>query len=393
MAFHRRLIFGAINPRGAGLAYYSTPRSIPWPPLIGATINFTVATMDAATEKVAMIGRLFMKDRTTSTKTLDTSGSSSIGWRAGTITFADAATSMDVGIQGVAAGAGPIAQPDGSFSVKAVCTTGGGNAPTTAAWNTTVPTTGTVSLTHGDMVAVVWDMTARGGVDSVIVDMINSSTFSSSGRGQLPTTNAFISSAWQTTAIVGAGLAPNVVLTFSDGTIGTINLSPPISVFSTESFADATNPDERGMLFQVPWSCMVDGFWANLSPASAAGDFDICLYSDPTGTPTPLATASSILAEQLGQTGPGSVSTFYLPLATEVSLTRATDYVLAIKATGAANVNLTAITVGNAGHKTFYGDVNYNKVTRNGGSGAFTAESDPKVTIYPMGVMMSQLQS
>ncbi len=156
------------------------------------------ATIDAATEKVAMLGRLAIDGRPVGTKTLSTG---TIKYRTGAVTFASGTTKVDIGLQSVASGSGPIAQPNGTYTVKTTLT-GGGGGITANGINTATMNSGIVSLSNGDLVAVVFDMTAVGGADSVIISTGQTWITNSMGSSGMPTTNAFVSSAWQTTQMV-----------------------------------------------------------------------------------------------------------------------------------------------------------------------------------------------
>lgn len=339
--------------------------------------------MNAATDKTAMIGYVYIDGRPGSAKTLSAAGGGSISFRTGTVTFANAGTTIDLGIQDVDAANGVIARPDGAFDVSRTLT-GGTDTISSNTWTTFAMTggSGSKSITHGDLIAVVWDMTAFGGSDSVVLN-IGSGAYA----GSFPVTNEFQSSAWRTTSIGN----PNVVITFDDGTLGIIDSAIPFSLaLQVETYADSSNPDERGIIFQVPWDCKIDGFWANCGISGATSDFTIALYSTPSGTPAVVSGASrTILAEQLAQSTSQGFISFTLPA--EVTLTRNTDYVLAIKADGAGNVRLHSYVFGDTAHRAFLPYASIAKVTRNGGSGAFTAES-PAVTMYQMGVRISALQ-
>lgn len=357
------------------------PQGLMFPPL-NPILAASSATMDAATEKVAHIGHLFIAGRPAAAKTLSTG---SIQFRTSTSVFANGATTLDIGIQDVATSAGPIAQPDGTFDVKTTLT--GGAGISSAAWNTATMTSGSKDMTHGDLIAVVFDMTARGGADSVPITGQNN-MYSVSGA-EFPVTNVFISSAWQTTLTLGAGRTPNVIIVFDDGTLGWLDETVPVSAMhQTDTFSDSTNPDERGMIFQVPWDCKIDALWFHGGVTDANSDYTFRLFSDPTGTPSTLATAT-VLAEQEGVLGVNGLTTRLL--ATEVSLTKATNYGVAIRATGSSNVRLMNHVLGNEAHRAVIpGTTTLAKITRDGGSGAFTAES-PALTMYQMGVRISQL--
>lgn len=55
--------------------------------------------MDAATEKTAMIGRVYISGRPGSAKTISAAGGGSISFRTGTVTFANAGTTIALGIK------------------------------------------------------------------------------------------------------------------------------------------------------------------------------------------------------------------------------------------------------------------------------------------------------
>lgn len=345
------------------------------------------AVVDATGEKFAMIGRLYIDGRPAGAKTLSSSGGN-IQFRAGTVTWVGASGStLEIGIQGVASGSGPIAQPDGSFGAKAQLVAGSGLSANV--WNTVSMTTGTSSLTHGDLVAIVFDMTNRGGADTVTINAANSYEQTGATTTGFPTCNAFVAGAWQTTNSAGASRLPNAIISFDDGTLGWIDHTmPSTSPGNTETFNDTTNPDERGLIFQIPWDCKIDALWAYAGITDANSDFTLKLYSDPTGTPT-LVTSIAVAAENMGVAGlQGFVKGL---LATEVSLTRNTSYILTVRATGSSNTRLAAFTLGNTAHRAFVsGGTTLAKGTRQNDTGAFTAES-PAVTIYAMGVSISQL--
>jgi hypothetical protein len=339
------------------------------------------SALDATAEKLAMIGRVYIDGRPGSAKTISAAGGGSISFRAGTVTFANGGTTVDLGIQDVDAASGVIARPDGAFDVSRTLT-GGTDTITSNTWTTFAMTggTGTKSITHGDIVAIVFDMTARAGADSIILTL-------GSGSANMPVTNEFASAAWRTSS---AGV-PNVVIAFDDGTLAIFDTAIPfLTGQNVETYDDSTNPDERGIIFQVPWDCKIDALWADVGIASATSDFTVTLYSTPLGTPAAVSGASfTVLAEQHGVGSNQAYAAFLLPA--EVTLTRNTDYVLAIKATGAGQVRHQSYVLGNTAHRAFLPYASIAKVTRNNGSGAFSAES-PAITMYQMGVRISALQ-
>lgn len=357
------------------MTYAATPGGMYFPYFLPANFNTGTATaLNAAGEMVAMIGNVYIEGRVSS-KTIDTSGSSAIQFRTAGVTLSNGTTALSVGIQDVSAVLGQPGQPDGTFDVSTVITNAA--APTANAWNTFAMTGGTKTLTHGQLIAVVWDMTARGGADSVSI--------TPGANGTSPGLSYYVTNIDGAGWTIGTALA-NCVITFSDGTLGYLDFAMPISAALNEQFRDIDNPDERALVFQVPWNCKVDALWANVGGQSSTASFNLTLYSDPLGTPASMV-SSAVNVQQLG----ASVSTAKVTvfnLSTEQVLARNTNYAVAIRATGATSTRIVGATLGDSSHRTFYpGGTTLTKGTRDGGSGAFAQTS---TILYQFGVRISQ---
>lgn len=240
----------------------------------GVSVGATSLTMDAVGEAIIMIGHIVTADG--GSHTIDTSGSSSIGWITGTtITFASASTTVKVGIAAVDTANGP---PGRAVNVADVITfdvskslVGGGGGITGAAWQTHVPDSGTKTIANGDLIAVCMQMTARGGTDAVRV------ACSDATIQHLPVVTAFVSAAY--TAMASS---PNTIITFSDGTLGYFFASDVMATSNTRLWNSGSAQAEYGQLFQLPFGMKVSGLWAWVAPAN---DLNMVLYSDPLGTP------------------------------------------------------------------------------------------------------------
>lgn len=344
------------------------------------TPTVSVETAMAATgDKIALLGYAKVAGRATG-KVVSAAGGGSITWRAGTTTWANGTTAMDVGIQGWGA-AGPMLQPDGVYGVKRTLAGGDGNV-TTGATNTLAMTggSGTSTISHGDKIAVVFDMTTRAGADSVIVSAGNllATTL------HAPVTNLYTAAAWRTTG----GKIPNVVITSDDGTLITLEDAAPMASNTIELFADATNPDERGLVFQVPWNSKADGVWVVIGATDANADFTVTLYSDPLGTPASMGNFA-VTVEQSAALGTDRYR--FIPFASEVTLSANTNYAVAVRATGTGTVRMPTWSLLDAAHRALLpGGTTVSKVTRDGGAGAFTAEATP-TTMYGIGVRLSSM--
>lgn len=339
-------------------------------------------TLDATGEKAAAIGRVYWQGRAAS-KTIDTTGSSYIGiLTGGTAVWDDAASTIEIGIQGVNT-SGPVAQPDGSFSVKAAYTGATNTTPPLTDTNSfckAVPTTGTVTLAHGDLISVVVDVTNRGGSDALSI-----AAMQLLGNAFFPVTNAFASAAWGAT---GVGNTPQVVFCASDGTLGFLDGAYPVGLHNDTSWTDATNPDERGLIFQVPFDCKVDALYLMMRSTDATSDFALSLYSTPEATPAIMNAGAATIAVDAAQAGAtGAVNTGIWNLASEVSLTKNTDYCVAVKATN-GTVRLGHVTLGDAAHRALWpAGTTVRSVNRNNGAGDFANSST--TLLYNVGVRIS----
>lgn len=340
--------------------------------------------LDAAGEKVALIGHVFWNGRPGSAKTFSAAGGASIGLRTGAVTFANGTTSIDVGIQDVATATGPPVVPDETFDVQSAALVGGGGAFVANTYTTISMTggSGSKSIAHRDLIAVVIDMTARGGADSVTINMNGGISNSLFGR---PVTGVKIGGTWSV-----HGGHPNVLLTSDDGTLGMLDgWAVPYSVNSVESFADSSNPDERGIVFQVPWDCSVDAIWHATTGAAAGSDFTLKLWSDPLGTPVDITPGGAGLPQLGEQYTTSSNRPSVVPFASVVNLTKNTNYGVTALATGASNITMYVMTLGNEAHRALYmGGTTVAKITRNNSTGAFAAES-PAITRPFIGVRVS----
>lgn len=312
------------------------------------------ATLDAVGEKCVMWGNIFIDGRPSAAKTLSNAGGK-IHWKAGNGTWSNASTVARVGIQDIDAASGPPPVGDGSYDVRADL-----DQPSFTVDNNFVSaamTTGSKSITHGDKLAVVIEMTARGGSDSVLVAGFRN------GRGwpgmsAPPNTSAAVSS-------------PNIIFEFDDGTLGWFFGSVGgISVGnSSESWQDSTNPDERGNLLRVPWNCEIDALVTSIAGNTSASDGRLAIYATPLGTPTELR-GVNLLGEQRVAT----VDNQQIYPITTIRLSRDTDYVVALKANSTGTFGGLPVTLNDANFRKSFGPyMQYAAyATRNGGSGSFS---------------------
>ena len=244
-----------------------------------ATLNVVI---DATNEACIMIGQIETSDE--GTHTIDTTGSSKIEWRAGAVTFANAGTTVKVGIAAVDTTTGP---PGRAVNTAGVITfdvsksmVGGGGGITANAVQSHVPDAGSKTIAHGDLVAICVQATARAGADSIGITLASTSSI------QRPSVTSFLSATYADVAAV-----PNAFITFSDGATGWVMGTSFFSAMDERTFASGAATKEYGQLYQFGFPVKIYGLygWVNL----AGSDFDAILYSNPlSGSPVAEKTIS-----------------------------------------------------------------------------------------------------
>lgn len=248
----------------------------------GHIFNFNVAnlvTIDAANEAGIWICEIETSDG--GSHTIDTTGSSALGWRVGSsVTFANAGTTVKVGLAaadftngppGRAAHASDVITFDVSKSL-----TGGGGGITASAWNEHVPDAGTMTIGYGDTVAFAVQMTARGGADS-ISGMTGALPGVTMG---FPVSTTFTGGAY---AAPGTTALPNFVIRFSDGARGyPKNGFVASNTGTNQTWNNTSGTKEYGNFLQFPFPGKLYGIAVF---ATISDNLDLVLYSDPLGTP------------------------------------------------------------------------------------------------------------
>jgi hypothetical protein len=292
-------------------------------------------TLDATNEAAILVGRMTTSDG--GSHTIDTSGSSSVSWRAGSVTFANAGTTVKVGVAAVDAGNGPAPR---AVNVADVITfdvskslVGGGGLISANAWHTHVPDTGTKTIANGDLVAVCIQMAPRAGSDAVNVSNVSNGSFL-----QRPTVTGFVGGSY-----AQANSVPNCFITFADGATGWIDGGEVFSTLNTRTWSSGDATKEYGQLFKLPFPQRIFGVYGWLNPTA---DLDIVLYSDPLGTPSPEKTVS-LDANTMGVAS----ARRFREMFTSPYDTTADQLVAAVFKPGGSNVSAYYKTLAAAGHR------------------------------------------
>lgn len=335
-------------------------------------------TMNAAGDSCAFIGKIFLEGGTGS-KTISSAGGA-ITFRTGTVTFANAVTNVRIGIQDLTAGG----LNDDTFDVYADFVAGGLASNT---WYEKAMTNGTKTINHLDTVAITFEMTARGGTDSVVISSYSSQILYAAAinfpyrvldSGSGPTR--------QPSAPYGA------CIIFDDGTLGWIQgawFFPGMNGVTTQTYNSVTTPDEYGAVFQVPFKCSVRGGYLIIGSIASTDNFEIILYSDAEGTPV----AERTVTVNPNITGSTSQTNPYFVDFSSYTLNPGVWYALTMRPTTVNSLNLAYFNIGSSfGNKYkkqgIFG-TNCKYSSRTNQSGAFSEVQSYFMPIF--GLMVDQL--
>ncbi len=287
-------------------------------------------TLVTAKDSVAMIGRIYTSDG--GSHTIDTTGSSSFGWRTGTSTFANGSTTVTVGIATPDAATGPVGR---ATNVSDAITFGGARvtftAPTgitSAAWQTSVPTAGTSTIANGDEIAFCVQLVTKGGADQVLVSCPGLQITQS-----YPMVSTFLAAGGSVYA--SASQAPNVVITFSDGAKGYFVGGQVASIGSTATtWNNASAQKEYGNILQFPFPTKIFGVYATIT---GTADFDLNIYSDPLHAGAGPTNVGSVSFD-VNKLSTAAIGMIQANFATPYSLAAATNIAVVARPTSASNI-------------------------------------------------------
>jgi len=342
--------------------------------IVGA-VSSGIVLVDAANEAAIMFGQIFTEDL--GTHTIDTTGSSSLGWRTSPTTFANAATRVKVGLAALDTSTGPPAR---AVHVANVITfdvsktlAGGGGGITASAWQEHVPDAGTKTIAHGEVVAFCVQMTVLGGADSIQVAV---------GTAPSPALIRPGVTGYTGGSYADAARIPNAVITFSDGVRGYFYGGYVQSVFTTGGGSNTDVIREYGNYMALPFPVRVYGIVGNIGPNSGLANFDLILYSNPLVTPVAEKTASMNAHIFAGAVVGPETALF----ATPYDATASQPLVVASKPTTTTNITVTYKSFNIAAHQNADFPGSAYACTR-GSSGAFTQQNSGKDR-YGLGLLI-----
>lgn len=340
--------------------------------LTGASgVSFTNSTpADAANEGLGMVG--YMKWADGGNHAISGGGGAKLGYRtaSASFTWADAGTNLRIGVQDVSSGI-----PDGTFDVYADLVPGTDAQATDTIYEWSLATGSSKTINHGQLVALCFQMTARGGSDAFRLRIVN--PFSGNYFPGYCFSNS--SGVWSQST----GNLLNLWLIADDGTYGIIRGAPPFPS-STIISMSTSSPDERGIVFAPTTPRKIDALIACVRYNSASMTGTLNLIKDPYGTPSVMESLQCNASDC-----PGSGTAPYLrKLASEHELIPSVQYAVTYRCTAFTGY-IGEFSLANANMRPLYGLTGAARIYRHGGSGTFTEESTTSMPLF--GAFASQL--
>lgn len=322
---------------------------------------------NGASDKIAMVFQAY-----------STTPPDSIDWHIGTVTTAGTTGDIEATLETLAADGTPSGTPvtNSATGTATISTTG---------YKSISGMAGTASLTVGTQYALV--LTAGTGWDRSITMAYSIGINAALSMPYALTKDS--AGAWSA-KLVGTNWGFLWGCRDSGGTRMYIpGLAGPMSTASTfQSFSNATNPDERGNRFSLPFPATLVGVWLAYTGGSTPGandNFSVSAYSDIAGAVTQLAT-QPIDGDAQGGSAPHLV---LFPSA--VSLSANTVYGIAFKATGSDSAQVFRWDYNANDDLACFMGINFYSITRDGGSGAptgggntFTSDSAKVYAVFPV---------
>lgn len=170
----------------------------------------------------------------------------------------------------------------------------------------------------------------------------------------------------------------NMALKYDDGTYRHIaNSIIPMTAANSNTFNSGSTPDERGLRFQVPWDCEIDGIQVRVDVDNVA---DLILYDSGSSALVTVSLDPDIRATSNAMNGMVTIPT--------TALTANTTYRIAVKPTSASSVIVHDIDVNSAAiMQSFAGGTAWYSTTRtDAGAWTDTTTNRPMIGLRISGI-------
>lgn len=247
--------------------------------------NTTTLLMDALNEVVQVVGTVRLTGKAASVS-FDTN--SKILWRTGTAGTYTAGDIITIGVQDVDATNGPPGRGDGVFDCS---TTINCNTLANATTQSTAMTTGSKTISHGDQIAIVFQLTTFTAASIKMQGLAATAVLGQSAGYPISNLNNTL-----------PGVVPMPLLLDFEGDGTVLGFIDVMEVAPIESFGTAVtfgSGTEHGMAFVAPATCKIDGFKIVGNVTASTVNTTLTLYKNLV-SPTSVATLAVIDGNSVG---------------------------------------------------------------------------------------------
>lgn len=312
--------------------------------------------LDATGESFSAIGQLHLSDKS-SGKSLT---GATLWFRTGPVTFANAGSTFRVGIQDLAS----TGLEDGTFDIYRDFIGAGGVLLSNTWQGHLLNTAGSKTVSHGDILAIVFEFFARAGADSVQIQYPTNSVPSSTKGfpyGTVDTGSGPAKSTSQT---------PMALIVFADGEIGRIDNT---FCWTDPDQGGVSTTAQAGIYFVAPFTGTLNKVIFGVTDSVATTDMvTITVWEDPLGTPVSIG---SLSVNGAYRGGTASVRNEFFTFPQSIPVVAGEEYAITIHCTvGAINYAYINLGTGNSGMRKITAlKENWCRCTRTiPGSGPFT---------------------
>jgi hypothetical protein len=240
------------------------------------------------------------------------------------------------------------------------------HSPSSGTWNE-VALNDAIAVDSGDEVAVTFQNATAGNMQYQRLNTGISTNY--------PYTLVFDGATW-----TKSPLAPLVGLKYDDGNYEYIAGVTPISNLIAQTFNNGSVLTERGVKFNLPFGCEIEGFWT--SYGNAVGDFEVRLYEG--------STLVYSQAKVANTSNLNSSTTTLIPFANPITINKNTDYYASILATTGTNTSIRHLTYDSAAQlNAISGGDRFTSVRRANPSANWIGYSDERILL---GLIISALE-
>lgn len=283
-------------------------------------------TLNANGEYCAIIGHVHLQDGGAGgSRTISAAGGGRIFLNtASSITWATGTTVVVTGIQDVDA----AGLPDTTFDVSASWSPGTETFANNTLYNVAMES-GSKTLSQGQLIAIVVQMTNRGGTDQLTIDAVGLSAV----VGDFGVPYGVLNGSFTTSV-------QRHMILFDDATVGWITFAPLVwntaVAVTSINFNSGSTPDEYAAVVSFDAPMTFSAIGVVVSNVATADPFEVIWYTDPFGSPSAAVTFTPD-PDQMVDTSTGIL---WFTFTTPITVTAGAFYAAAVRPTSANNITI-----------------------------------------------------